>query len=449
MFHLLSGEYAGIRDYPAIPFPFSLIYLHSKLPCAGVLSEKEDSHKKILAKVVFTLLIHEKLDQAEAILKETELDMWLTFVRETTELNDPNLPYIAGTHVVWQSAFIVTRQGNRIAIVGSGDTNNIIRLEAYDEVIGYDHSIRDALVGVLDRFDPQTIGINYSEDNNAADGITYGMYMRLCRLLEGTPYAERFVSAEPATMKIRGRKSPTEIALIKDAIGTTMGLFHELTEAVRVGWTEKNVLKFLHKRMDEIGVGPAWAAEYCPSVNAGLDSLRGHTPPGDVVIEPGHILRLDYGVKKNDYCSDLQRVWYFLKKGEFAPPEDVLVGFDVVQQVVTEAIKMMKPGVIAYEVDALGREIFREAGYPEFMYALGHQVGRNAHDGGTLLGPRWERYGARPYDPLEANQVYTLELGVRTSAGYVAQEEMVLVTEDGCEFLSDMQKGIYLMPYRE
>ena len=399
--------------------------------------------------MVFTLLIHEKLEQAVEILTETDLDLWLTFVRETTELNDPNLPYIAGTHVVWQSAFMVTRHGDRIAIVGSGDTNNIIRLEAYDEVIGYDQSIRDALVSVLDRLDPKTIALNYSEDNNAADGITHGMYLRLCRLLAGTPYPERFVSAEPATMKIRGRKSSAEIELIKDAIATTMDLFQELTEEVRLGWTEKDVLRFLHRRMEEIGVGPAWAAEYCPSVNAGLDSLRGHTPPGNVVIEPGHILRLDYGVKKSEYCSDLQRVWYFLKPGETAPPDDVLKGFTAVQKVIHEAAKLMKPGVIAYEVDGLGRKIIQEEGYPEFMYALGHQVGRNAHDGGTLLGPRWERYGERPYDALEANQVYTLELGVRTRAGYVAQEEMVLVTENGCEFLSDMQKEIVLIPYRE
>jgi Xaa-Pro aminopeptidase len=383
------------------------------------------------------------------ILKETDIDLWLTFVRETTELNDPNLPYIAGTHVVWQSAFTVTRTGEKIAIVGSGDTNNILRLEVYDEVIGYDQSIRAALVGVLDRFNPMTIGLNYSEDNNAADGITHGMYLRLCRLLADTPYPERFISAEPATMKIRGRKSLSEIRLTQEAITTTMELFHELTRTVALGWTEKDVLHFLHRRMSEIGVGPAWAAEYCPSVNSGLDSLRGHAPPGDVVIEPGHILRLDFGVKQNEYCSDLQRVWYFLKPGETAPPDDVQQGFKLVQQVITSAAAMMKPGVIAFTVDELGREIIQDAGYPEFMHALGHQVGRNAHDGGTVLGPRWERYGQRPYDALEKDQVYTLELGVRTSAGYVAQEEMVLITENGCEFLSDMQKEIFLIPYIE
>ncbi len=401
---------------------------------------------KKIRKVVFPLLIHEKLDQAVLILKETGIDAWLTFVRETTELSDPNLQFIAGTHIVWQAAFIVSSDGQKVAIVGSGDTNNIKRLVAYDEVIGYDFSIRDSLIAVLDRLDPQTIGLNFSEDNNAADGLTYGMYLRLLKLLDGTPYPTRFISAEPASMRMRGRKSPSEFNLIKNAIVTTMVLFQDLTEKVRPGWSEKDVGFFMHRRMKELGVGPSWDKTYCPTVNAGLDSLRGHTPPGDVVIQPGHILRLDFGVKQDEYCSDLQRVWYFLKPNELAPPEDVLVGFEVVQKVITEAADMIKPGVIAYEVDGLGREIIRDAGYPEFMYALGHQVGRNAHDGGTVLGPRWERYGQRPYDRLESGQVYTLELGVRTSAGFVAQEEMVRVTDSGCEFLSEMQKGIYLIP---
>lgn len=401
---------------------------------------------KKIRKVVFPLLIHEKLDQAVLILKETGIDAWLTFVRETTELSDPNLQFIAGTHIVWQAAFIVSSDGQKVAIVGSGDTNNIKRLVAYDEVIGYDFSIRDSLIAVLDRLDPQTIGLNFSEDNNAADGLTYGMYLRLLKLLDGTPYPTRFISAEPASMRMRGRKSPSEFNLIKNAIVTTMVLFQDLTEKVRPGWSEKDVGFFMHRRMKELGVGPSWDKTYCPTVNAGLDSLRGHTPPGDVVIQPGHILRLDFGVKQDEYCSDLQRVWYFLKPNELAPPEDVLVGFEVVQKVITEAADMIKPGVIAYEVDGLGREIIRDAGYPEFMYALGHQVGRNAHDGGTVLGPRWERYRQRPYDRLESGQVYTLELGVRTSAGFVAQEEMVRVTDSGCEFLSEMQKGIYLIP---
>ncbi|HEU5086446.1 MAG TPA: M24 family metallopeptidase, partial [Roseiflexaceae bacterium] len=75
----------------------------------------------------------------------------------------------------------------------------------------------------------------------------------------------------------------------------------------------------------------------------------------------------------------------------------------------------------------------------------GHGLGRACHDGGPLLGPRWERYGRSPEMVVEAGNVYTLELGIETSAGYIGIEEDVLVTENGCEFLSTRQRELMLI----
>jgi Xaa-Pro aminopeptidase len=66
-----------------------------------------------------------------------------------------------------------------------------------------------------------------------------------------------------------------------------------------------------------------------------------------------------------------------------------------------------------------------------------------AHDGGGVLAPRWERYGRSPYLPVELDQVYTLELGVMVEGcGYLGLEEMVLVTVDGCTWLSERQDAL-------
>jgi Xaa-Pro aminopeptidase len=97
-------------------------------------------------------------------------------------------------------------------------------------------------------------------------------------------------------------------------------------------------------------------------------------------------------------------------------------------------------------VDAAAREAIVAAGYPEYMHAVGHQVGRFAHDGGTLLGPQWERYGNAPDGVVEAREVYTLELGVELpNAGIVSIEEMVIVTASGCEFLTVRQTEMWLL----
>jgi Xaa-Pro aminopeptidase len=86
-----------------------------------------------------------------------------------------------------------------------------------------------------------------------------------------------------------------------------------------------------------------------------------------------------------------------------------------------------------------------DSGYEEYLHALGHGLGRACHDGGTLLGPRWERYGATPEGLVEVGNVFTLELGIQTAAGYVGLEEDVLVTEDGCVFLSPFQRQLMVI----
>src|SRR5688572_17535856 len=126
-------------------------------------------------------LIREKLDQAVAILNELGIDAWMTFVRETSLTLDPALDLILGMDMVWQSAFIVTRNNQRIAIVGKHDAENVRQLAAYTEVIPYLQGIRDPLVETLLNLNPNQIALNYSEDDVASDGLSHGLMLLLRR----------------------------------------------------------------------------------------------------------------------------------------------------------------------------------------------------------------------------------------------------------------------------
>ena len=87
-----------------------------------------------------------------------------------------------------------------------------------------------------------------------------------------------------------------------------------------------------------------------------------------------------------------------------------------------------------------------DAGYPEFLYATGHHLGRACHDGGGLLGPEWERYGDTPNRPLEAGHVYTVEPGLFVEGyGYMGLEEDVLVTDEGTVYLGAPQSELILL----
>ncbi len=388
-------------------------------------------------------LVEEKVQQAVGILQELDLDMWLTFIRETSGGGDPVLPLIYGLDLTWQSALIITRSGERIAIVGRLEAEAARRTGAYDPVIFYDQSIRPELLDVLTRLDPEHIAINYSINDVHADGLTHGMYQLLCKYLDGTPYLSRLVSAEKFHSAFRGRKTPQEIERIQLAIRTTYDIFQRTYNYIKPGMTEKDVSDFMHAQLDESGTQPAWELINCPTVNAGPDSPIGHVGPTDIKIAPGHLVHFDFGVKQDDYCSDIQRVVYFFRPGEHTPPPEVQRGFDTVRQSIENALAAMKPGVPGKMVDQAARQTILDAGYPEYPYATGHQVGRVVHDGAAILGPEWERYGDTPNYLLEPGQVYTIEPGLAVPGyGYLGLEEDVSVTADGARYLGEPQSEL-------
>ncbi len=391
-------------------------------------------------------LIIEKQKQAVQILNEQNIDMWLTFVRESGNIKDPMMDMIVGTGATWHSAFIITKKGETIAIVGSLEEANMKTVGTYKEIISYLKSVKKDFLEVMERLDPKTIAINYSRNSSLADGLTHGVYLELVDLLKDTPYVDRLVSSENIIAALRGRKSEYEISVMKEAIKETIKIFDDVTNFIKPGKTEADVSDFIHKLVEERGFGLSWDAEHCPAVFTGPDSAGAHSGPTNRVIERGHILNIDFGINLNGYCSDLQRTWYILRENEEVPPAEVMHGFNTILESVTLSAEALKPGKQGCEIDDVARNYIVGKGYTEYPHALGHQIGRVAHDGGALLSPRWERYGNLPYMVVEESQVFTIEPRLSVPGyGVATVEEEVYVTKDGCEFISERQKEIYLV----
>ena len=393
------------------------------------------------------MLIHEKLDQATEILREQDVDLWLTLVRETLLTKDPCLDLIAGTYCAWQSAFLVSANGERIAVVGRFDAPNLRELGAYGEVVGYDKSLAPPLLEAIERLDPRSIALNYSTSDAASDGLTHGLWLTLQETLAGTAYADRLVSSEAIVNALRGRKSPEEVRRIRAAVADTEEIFERVTATIEPGQSELEIAAVMHDEVAKRGLGYAWGADHCPAVNAGPDKDIGHSAPSELRLQRGQLLHVDFGVSRDDYASDLQRVWYALDEGESEPPTDVVRAWDALWAAVDAGVAVLEPGAVGADVDAAARQTLVAAGYPEPMYALGHQLGRAAHDGGTLLGPRWDRYGTAPDGVVEDGNVFTLEYGTAVPGhGYIGLEEDVLVTSAGVEWLSTPQRELWLVP---
>jgi len=392
-------------------------------------------------------LIQEKVNQAIEILKEGQTDLWLTFVRETSGVRDPALDLLIGPNdLTWPSALILTRQGEKIAILGNLEKDAISRLNVFDTIIGYDTAVSGPLRDTITRLKPDRIAVNTSRNNVHADGLTHAMYEILREHLKDTPYADRLVSAEPILNALRGRKTPAELERIRKAVEITDEIYKKTFDFIKLGMTELEIGECMHKLAQDYKVGLAWLEENCPAVNSGPNSSVGHSGPTNIKVELGHIIHFDFGVKYDDYCSDIQRVVYVLREGETEAPPEVQRGFITIRTAIEKSREAMQAGVTGNSIDVISREIVTDAGYPEYQHALGHQLGRVAHDGGALLGPLWEKYGDSPNQTLEVGQVFTIEPSLAVPGyGQMSLEEDVVIADQGAEYIGEPQREIVLI----
>jgi Xaa-Pro aminopeptidase len=388
-------------------------------------------------------LIQEKVRQAVNLLKEFGADCWITFTRESQINGDPTLVFLAPSSVTWHSAFIISADGKTHAVVGLYDQKTIQETGAYDDVVGFVTSFKEPFQETMKKLSPKTIAINYSQGSEICDGLTHGMYLTLHGLLSEIGLADRLVSAEKIVSALRERKTAGEIAAIKDAIRETQEIFDKAAGFIRPGKTEKEIAVYMQAEVERKKLRLAWGESTCPAIFTGPETAGAHYTPTDRRVERGHVLNMDFGVKVSHYCSDMQRTFYILGQDEKCVPADVRKGFETIVRAVESSKQAMKPGVQGIEIDAIARKILVENGYQEFPHALGHQVGRFAHDGTALLGPKWDKYAHKPFQRLEEGMVFTIEPRLTVPGrGVVTIEEMVVVTNDGADWLTIPQTEI-------
>lgn len=264
-----------------------------------------------------------------------------------------------------------------------------LRLDAYSQVHGYDQSYRSRLTETPARLHPRRVALNFSRSDPASDGLPYGLELVLDEVLEraGIP-AERIVSAKAFLGPVRGSKTPGEIERIRRAVATTEELLHEVGDRIRPGISERQLAHYLHERLRAGGWEPAWDIEADPLVNTGPSpEAPGHALPTDRVVEAGHLVHFDFGVRREDSCADLQRMWYALKEGETEASDDVQQMWRAVRGALLAGVEALRPGMEGWLVDQAAREFLMDQGLPEYLYGFGHHLGHCAHDGSTVLGP--------------------------------------------------------------
>jgi Xaa-Pro aminopeptidase len=405
------------------------------------------------------LIRKSKLDELLVpILKEFGIDCWVTLTRDPCDdmtnviwkrdlQLDPIVEYIGGEGVTVPAAFIFTEAGGRIAITAEADARAVEDTGIYRKIIRYTYNrekghseFLEKLGKTLQELNPGKIGLNFSEDEGVADGLSFGM-KRMFDGAVGPGLASRVVSAENIIVSLWNRKVAAEVQLIEKSSRKSAAITLEALSQVRPGvTTARDIFDYIRKRVEEEGMGPGWQEWWCPTVS--VSAFRLGRPPSDKVIDRGDLIVINSGFLLEGHMSDLNKAAYVLREGEKEPPELIRRLFATGLEATRAAVAKLKPGVTGYEVDAAAREVVKKAGFPEYPHATGHTTGVWVHGLGAILGPPWKAYGEKIRLKIHENDIYAVEpsLGAYSEAhrGNIRMhfQEMVIVGKDGARYLT-------------
>ena len=227
---------------------------------------------------------------------------------------------------------------------------------------------------------------------------------------------------------LRRRKTAAEIARMRRAAACTDVALAEVERMMADRPTERDVRDELEYRMRRHGAdGPS----YDTIVATGPNGARPHHRPTSTVIEEGHLVVIDVGGLVDGYHSDMTRTYLI---GTVDPALRRM--HDVVRESQLAGLAAVRAGVTAGDVDKTCRDIIIDAGFgTEFIHSTGHGVGLQIHE------QPWVRTGMS--EPLQTGEVVTVEPGVyREGLGGVRIEDLVVVTDTGCDILTETSKDI-------
>ena len=386
-------------------------------------------------------IIGQKLEQAASKLKEAGLDLWITFVQETSSGAERIFPYVSPGHLTWESAIVVGADGKRRLICGNMDQQNFEQSGLYDEVLTFVQDFKEPFLELMKRLAPKSVALNYSFKDPIADGITHGRFELLKRLLRQASPGVKIFPADDIVGALISTKTPLERVHVQKAVDVIVEIFKEIDAYLRPGVTEKEVFGFVEGRIASRGLTRSFETLVFMG-DRGYGA--GHGSATDNALTPGDLMHVDMGVLVDGYASDMQRTWYLRKPGEDVAPEAPQKGFKTIVKAIEACRKALKPGAKGKKIDAIARRMIVKAGYPEYPHGLGHQIGRNVHDGGAMLGPAWARYRKTPFYPLEAGMIFTLEPSLTVPGhGGIGIEEDTIVTPEGGQFMAEPQRELW------
>ncbi|MGI8571727.1 MAG: M24 family metallopeptidase [Solirubrobacteraceae bacterium] len=251
------------------------------------------------------------------------------------------------------------------------------------------------------------------------------------RLRELLPDRVELVAVHGLIEGLRSVKDPSERALLQDATELADAALQSLLGAGLVGRTERQVAIALEREMLDRG---AERPSFDSIVAAGPHGALPHAKPREHEIRSGELVVIDWGAALGGYCSDCTRT---IAAGE--PGERGREVYELVLEAQLAGVEAVKAGAHGRDVDSRARSLINAGGYGEhFGHGLGHGVGLDVHE-----APRLSQSSA---DELARGNAVTVEPGIYLPGEFgVRIEDLVIVTDDGCEILTSLGKQLIVV----
>ncbi|MCR4706981.1 MAG: Xaa-Pro peptidase family protein [Clostridiales bacterium] len=229
----------------------------------------------------------------------------------------------------------------------------------------------------------------------------------------------------------RAVKDEEEIAIMREASRINDEVNRLASEYVKPGMTEKQVAAYIDAEFQKRGcTGPSFNS----IVSFGKNAADPHHGPDDTVLHEGECVLIDMGCVKDRYCSDMTRTFFC---GE--PDEEFVRVYNLVREANEKAEAIIRPGVRFCDIDAAARDHIAAAGFGEFFnHRLGHFIGQTDHEKGDVSSANTS--------VAVPGMIFSIEPGVYLEGRFgVRVEDLVLVTEDGCEVLNHEDKRLRMV----
>ncbi|HLK31920.1 MAG TPA: Xaa-Pro peptidase family protein [Terriglobales bacterium] len=250
----------------------------------------------------------------------------------------------------------------------------------------------------------------------------------LSRLLAGRV---RLLNTSGVVERLRMVKDEDEITHMRAAARLGMSLFNVALPLARPGTPETSIaaeMEYAARRQGAEGMS------FATIVAAGSRSALPHAHASENPVPRRGFVLFDFGVILAGYCSDMTRTVCVGR-----PTAEARRTYQAVLEAQQAAISAVRPDVAVGEVDRAAREVLRRAGLARyFTHSTGHGVGLEIHELPRVASGQKER--------LRPGMVITIEPGVYlVKRGGVRIEDMVVVTDSGCQVLTSTRKELIVL----